>query len=90
MIYKGTTQVKDARINILMCDDGFLEISSDEIVIEMYLRFTNIFNFLRNLGKKLDDVELVKKLLRSLIKSCNLKAIIIFELKDINTFPLIS
>ena len=48
---------------------------SDESISNIYIRFINIVNALRNLGKELTIHTLSKKYLKLLLKSWNLKAI---------------
>ena len=64
--HEGTNQVKDSKINMLVHKYELFKMKSDETIMCMFTRFTDIVNNLKNLGKSYIDSELSKKILRSL------------------------
>ena len=64
--YKGTNQVKESKINMLVYKYELFKIEHDESIIEMFTHFTDIINDLKSLGKFYSNSDLVRKILRSL------------------------
>ena len=56
----------------------------NESITDMYTRFTNIINGMRNLEKIMSNADLVNKILRSLPTSWDPKVTIIQEAKDVD------
>ncbi|GAV61333.1 UBN2 domain-containing protein, partial [Cephalotus follicularis] len=54
----------------------------------MFTRFTTIVKSLKNLGKSYSNQELVRKILRCLLRSWSPKVTVIEEAKDLSTLPL--
>lgn len=61
-----------------------------ETIIDMYTRFTNVINGLKALDQYFFKLELVNKILKSLLKSWNLKVMAIQEVKDLNNLKNLS
>ena len=55
-----------------------------ESIIGMYTRFTNIVNNLKNIGKVYTDVDLCRKILRSLPRTWDSKVSVIQEARDLS------
>ncbi|GAV88465.1 DUF4219 domain-containing protein/UBN2 domain-containing protein, partial [Cephalotus follicularis] len=62
--YKGTNQVKDAKISMLVHDYELFSMNEDEDIKSMFTRFTNIVNALKLLDKTYSNSELVRKIFR--------------------------
>ncbi|XP_057994357.1 uncharacterized protein LOC131174620 [Hevea brasiliensis] len=67
--YEGTDVVKESRANLLIRDYELFDMRPGESIVDMSTRFTDLVNLLKALGKKFEEAELVKKILRSLPKS---------------------
>ncbi|GAV87447.1 LOW QUALITY PROTEIN: DUF4219 domain-containing protein/UBN2 domain-containing protein, partial [Cephalotus follicularis] len=61
--YKGTNQVKDTKINILVRYEMF-SMKENENISSKFVRFTNIINSLQPLNKCYNNSEMVRKILR--------------------------
>ncbi|GAV83497.1 DUF4219 domain-containing protein/UBN2 domain-containing protein, partial [Cephalotus follicularis] len=66
----------------------FLQSLDYRFISDMFTRFTTIINSLKNLGKYYPNQELVRKILRCLLKSWTPKVTAIEEAKDLSTLPL--
>ena len=86
--HEGTNQVKQSKVNMLVHTYEMFKMESNEIISEMYTRFTNIINSLKSLGKFYSNQELVNKILRSLPSAWDAKSTAIQEAKDLDTLPL--
>ncbi|GAV64746.1 UBN2 domain-containing protein, partial [Cephalotus follicularis] len=75
--YEGTNQVKDTKINRLVHDYEFFTMLENENIFSMYVRFNDIINALKGLGKVYTNHELVSKILRCLPKSWEPKVTVI-------------
>ncbi|GAV80026.1 UBN2 domain-containing protein [Cephalotus follicularis] len=49
--YKGTDQIKESKISMLVHEYELFKILDDESITNMFTRFTNITNSLKSLGK---------------------------------------
>lgn len=58
--YGGTSQVKETRINILYRNYELFQMNSDETIIDMSNKFTDIVNRLKSLGKDITKEEKMK------------------------------
>ncbi|GAB2223282.1 hypothetical protein Droror1_Dr00017422, partial [Drosera rotundifolia] len=67
--YEGNDQVKETKIDILVHKYELFTMKEEESIAEMYARFTEIVNGLRNYGKDYTQEEKVKKILRILPKA---------------------
>ena len=86
--HKGTSRVKESKINILVHSYELFRIKPSESIGDMYTRFIDVINGLKALGKGFSNFELVTKILRSLPKNWDPKVTAIQEAKDLKTFPL--
>ncbi|XP_058009141.1 uncharacterized protein LOC131183130 [Hevea brasiliensis] len=84
--YEGTDVVKESRANLLIRDYELFDMRPGESIADMSTRFTDLVNLLKALGKKFEEAELVKKILRSLPKSWEAKTTVIQDTKDFKTF----
>lgn len=64
--HEGTNQVKESKIDMLVHKYELFKMLPDENISSMFTRFTDITNGLKSLGKSYSNVELVRKVLRSL------------------------
>ncbi|GAV92240.1 UBN2 domain-containing protein, partial [Cephalotus follicularis] len=86
--YEGTNQVKESKISMLVHEYELFLMHDNENISDMFTRFTTIVNSLKNLGKSYSNQELVRKILRCLLKSWTPKVAAIKEAKDLSTLPL--
>ena len=61
--HKGTNEVKQSRIQLLMRKYELFKMGDKEMVMEMYTHLTYIINELKSLGKSSTTKELVRKIL---------------------------
>ena len=64
--YEGTSDMKNAKIDMLMHEYETFKMKENETVEEMFERFGKITNALDALGERLAQAKLVRKILRSL------------------------
>ncbi|GAV57227.1 UBN2 domain-containing protein, partial [Cephalotus follicularis] len=62
--YKGTNQVNESKISMLVHEYELFMMHDNENISEMFTRFTTIINSLKNLGKTYPNQDLVRKILR--------------------------
>ncbi|XP_058001821.1 uncharacterized protein LOC110631778 isoform X2 [Hevea brasiliensis] len=86
LTYEGTDVVKESKANLLIRDYELFEMKAGESIVDMSTRFADLVNLLKALGKKFEEAELVKKILRSLSKSWEAKTTVIQDTKDLKTF----
>ena len=67
--HKGTNQVKETKINLLVHDYELFTIKEDESIKDMYTRFNDIVTTSEALGRTYTNGERVRKILRSLPRS---------------------
>ncbi|KAK9673099.1 hypothetical protein RND81_12G146000 [Saponaria officinalis] len=84
LAYEGTSRVKSHRIDLLMQQYETFIMNKDESIHSMSARFSSITNELKNLGRKLDTEDLVRKILRSLTDRWQPKVTAIEEAKDLS------
>ncbi|VFQ73594.1 unnamed protein product [Cuscuta campestris] len=82
--YEGTPQVRESKIDLLTHEYELFAMKENELVEDMFGRFSNIVNDLDMLGKTLTDKELVRKIMRSLTKEWESKVNSIYEGRDYN------
>ncbi|VFQ71650.1 unnamed protein product [Cuscuta campestris] len=82
--YEGTPQVRESKIDLLTHEYELFAMKENELVEDMFGRFSNIVNDLDMLGKTLTDKELMRKILRSLTKEWESKVNSIYEGRDYN------
>ena len=68
-MYKGTSQVKESKINIFVYKYELFKMKSNEFIMDMFTHFMDIINSLKNLEKLYSNNELVRKILRYLSRS---------------------
>ena len=68
-LHEGTNQVKETKISMLVHQYEMVKMLEHENIDEMTTRFMNIINQLKALGKRYNNVEIVRKILRSLSKA---------------------
>ncbi|KAL5577478.1 hypothetical protein UlMin_019177 [Ulmus minor] len=88
VIYEGTNQVKESKINMLVHKYELFQMKHDESITQMYTRFTDIINDLSSLGKEYSMSEKVRIFLRSLPKQWEAKVTAIQEAKNLSNLPL--
>ena len=66
VVYEGTDQVKDTKINLLMSQYEEFKLLQNENISNMNGRFQKIINNLKMLGKIISEEDQIKKILRSL------------------------
>ena len=86
-ITESTNQVKESNINILVHNYELFKIKSDESIIEMFRRLTDIINDLKSIENIYPNNEQVRKILRSLPKTWEAKVTAIQEVENLNTLP---
>ena len=67
--HEGTNQVKESQKNMIVHKYELFKMEPNKTITNMYTRFTNIVNNLKNLGKGYTDFELCRKILCSLPRS---------------------
>ncbi|KAI4312622.1 hypothetical protein MLD38_037426 [Melastoma candidum] len=73
LIYDGTEQVKESKVNALVTQYEAFKMKKDESINQMFDRLTEITNAMESLGKTISNSELVRKILRSLPKTWEAK-----------------
>ena len=71
--HKGTNQVKESKISILVHKYELFKMKQNETITGMYTCFTNIVNNLKMFNKAYTNSELCKKNFRSLPRSWEAK-----------------
>ncbi|XP_059654962.1 uncharacterized protein LOC132301750 [Cornus florida] len=85
---EGTSQVKESKIDILMHQYELFHMNEDETISAMFVRFTDIINGLKHLGRTMTNSDLARKILRSLPQKWDAKATAIKEAHNLNTLEL--
>ena len=83
--HEGTNQVKESKISMLVHKYELFKIEPNETITDMYTRFTNIFNNLKNPEKAYTNSELCRKVLHFLPRSWKAKVTAIQEAKDLTS-----
>ncbi|XP_059658575.1 uncharacterized protein LOC132304892 [Cornus florida] len=86
--YEGTSQVKESKIDILMHQYELFRMNENESISTMFVRFTDIINGLKHLGRTMTNSDLTRKILRSLPEKWDAKATAIKEAHNLNTLEL--
>ena len=86
--YKGTNKVKDTKLQMLTTRFEEVKMSDDELFDSFYGRLNEIVITKLNLGEKIEDAKVVRKILRSLPKSFWVKVIAIKESKDLDEIKI--
>ncbi|VFQ70475.1 unnamed protein product [Cuscuta campestris] len=82
--YEGTPQVRESKIDLLTHEYELFAMKENELVEDMFGRFSNIISDLDMLGKTFTNKELVRKILRSLTKEWESKVNSTYEGRDYN------
>ena len=82
--YKGTKKVKDTKLQMLTTRFEELKISEDESFDSFYGKLNEMVIRKLNLGEKMKDSKVVRKILRSLPESFQAKVTAIEESKDLD------
>ena len=64
------------------------QMEQNKTIISMFIRFTDINNCLKSLGKMYSNSDIVKKILQSLSRAWKAKVTAIQEAKDLSILPL--
>ena len=82
--YKGTKKVKDTKLQMLTTRFEEVKVSDDDLFDSFYGRLNEIVIAKLNLGEKIEDAKVVRKILRSLPESFQAKVTTIEESKDLD------
>ncbi|GKV43996.1 hypothetical protein SLEP1_g51226 [Rubroshorea leprosula] len=86
--HEGTSQVKESNINRLIYMYELFKMKLEESIQDMYTRLNDIVTNLKAFSKVYPSQEVVRKVLRSLLKNWEAKKTAIEESKDLNTLKL--
>ena len=82
--YEGTKKVKDTKLQMLTTQFVELKMSEDESFDSFYRKLNEVVIGKFNLGEKIEDSKIVRKILRSLPESFLAKVTTIEEHKDLD------
>ena len=82
--YEGTKKVKDIKLQMLTTKFEELKMSDDESFDSFYGKLNEIVIAKLNLGEKIEDAKVMRKILRSLQESIRAKVIAIEESNDLD------
>ncbi|GAU40405.1 hypothetical protein TSUD_136520 [Trifolium subterraneum] len=85
---EGTAKVKISRLQNLTRKFENLRMKEDESVHNFYMNVMDFANSFEDLGEKLSDEKIVRKILRSLTKKFDMKVIAMEEAQDISTMKV--
>ncbi|CAL9120322.1 unnamed protein product [Musa textilis] len=86
--HERTSRLKDSKVNLLLHDFKLFRMTPSKIIDDMYIRFTNVVNSLKSLGKCFSNFELTNMILRSLQNRWDPKITTIQKIKDLNDYPI--
>ena len=86
--YEGTKKVKDTKLQMLTTRFEELKMGDDEAFDSFYEKLNEIEIAKLNLGEKIKDAKVVRKILRSLPKSFRAKVTAIEESKDLDEIKI--
>ena len=86
--YEGTKKVKDTKFQMLTTRFEELKMGDDEAFNSFYGKLNEIVIAKLNLGEKIEDSKVVRKILRSLPKSFRAKVTAIEESKDLDEIKI--
>ncbi|XP_069143285.1 uncharacterized protein [Solanum lycopersicum] len=81
--HEGTEQVKESKIDMLTSLNENFKMKERETIHEMFTKLSSITNELRSLGEPISMIKQVRKVLRILPKSWEIKVDAITEAKDL-------
>ena len=82
--YEGTKKVKDTKLQMLTTRFEELKMSEDESFDSFYCKLNEVVISKFNLGEKMEDSKIVRKILRSLPESFHAKVTVIEESMDLD------
>ena len=82
--YEGTKKVKDTKLQMLTTRFEELKMSEDESFDSFYSKLNEVVASKFNLGEKIEDSKIVRKILRSLPESFRAKVTVIEKSKDLD------
>ena len=83
-MYEGTKKIKDTKLQMLTTQFEELKMSEDESFDSFYSKLNEVVIGKFNLGTKMEDSKIVRKILRSLLESFCTKVTTIEESKDLD------
>ncbi|GAV79209.1 UBN2 domain-containing protein, partial [Cephalotus follicularis] len=86
--YKGDNRVKQVRLQTLRGDFESLRMNDSETISAYFDRVQSVVNQLRVNGEKLEDVRVMKKIIRSLTKKFNYVVAAIKGSQDLSTMTI--
>ena len=86
--YKGTQTVKDSKLQRLTTSFEEIRMDDGEMFDKFYAKLMDIVKSAFNLGEKIPEPKILRKILRSLTEWFHAKITAIEESKDIDTIPL--
>ena len=86
--YEGTKKVKDTRLQMLTTRFEELKMSEDESFDSFFGKLNEAVIGKFNLGEKTEDSKVIRKILRSLLKSFCAKVTVIEESKDLDEIKI--
>ena len=86
--YEGTKKVKDTKLQMLTTRFEELKMGDDESFDSFYGKLNEIIIAKLNLEEKIEDAKVVRKILRSLLKSYCVKVTVIEESKDLDEIKI--
>ena len=87
--YEGTKAMKNSKFQRLTTSFEEIKMDDGETFDEFYAKLRNIVNSAFNLGEKILEPKIVRKILRSLLEQFHARIIVIDESKDIDSIHLI-
>ena len=88
MTYEGTKKVKDTKLQVLTTGFEEIKMGDDEAFDSFYGKLNEIVIAKLNLREKIEDSKVVRKILRSLLKSFRAKVTTIEESKDLDEIKI--
>ena len=86
--YEGTKKVKDTKLQMLTTKFEELKMGDDESLDSFYGKLNEIVIAKLNLGEKIEDAKVVRKILRSLLESFRAKVTTTEESKDLDEIKI--
>ena len=86
--YEGTKKVKDTKLQMLTTRFEELKVCDDESFDSFYGKLNEVVIAKLNLGEKIEDAKMVRKILRSLLESFRAKVTTIEESKDLDEIKI--
>jgi hypothetical protein len=86
--YEGNQLVKSTKFKMLVSQFEGIKMLEEESFNEFYTKTSDLPNSMINLGKKISDTKLMKKILRSLPERFRIKVTTIEESKDLDNMKI--